>query len=69
MKNNTRGFTLIETIIALVLSSVVILLVSSTFLVQNNYYSSQTQRTGVHDNARAATELIASEIRSTMEDE
>jgi len=46
----------------------VILLVSSTFLVQNNYYSSQTQRTRAHDNARAATELVASEIRSTMED-
>ena len=46
----------------------VILLVSSTFLVQNNYYSSQTQRTGAHDNARASTELVAIEIRSTMED-
>lgn len=52
--------------IALVLSSVVILLVSSTFLVQNTYYASQTQLTGAHDNARVATELIASELRSTM---
>lgn len=52
--------------IALVLSSVVLLLVSSTFLIQNNYYSSQTQLTGAHDNARVATELIASELRSTM---
>lgn len=45
-----------------------ILLVSSTFLVQNDYYSSQTQRARAHDNTRAATELVASEIRSTMED-
>jgi hypothetical protein len=52
----------------MVLSSVVILLVSSTFLVQNNYYATQTQLTGAHDNARVATELVASELRSTMRD-
>ena len=62
------GFTLVETLIALVLSSLLVLLVSSTFLVQNNYYSVQTQRTRAHDNARVATELIASEVRSAMED-
>lgn len=62
------GFTLVETIITLVLSSILILLVSSTFLVQNNYYGSQIQRAGAQDNARAATELVAREIRSTMED-
>jgi len=49
-----------------VLSSVVILLVSSTFLVQNGYYTTQTRRTGAQDNARVVTELIASEIRSAM---
>jgi len=42
--------------------------VSSTFLVQSNYYASQTQRTGAQDNARVATELIAQEIRSSMND-
>lgn len=60
------GFTFVETMIALVLSSVILLLVSSTFLVQNNYYSSQTQLSGAHDNARVATELVATELRSTM---
>ncbi len=48
------------------LSSFVVVLVSSTFLVQNNYYSSQAQRTLAQDNARMATELMASEIRSAM---
>jgi len=48
------------------LSSVVIILVSTTFLIQNQYYSTQIQATGVHDNVRAATELVASEIRSVM---
>jgi hypothetical protein len=62
------GFSLVETIVALVLSSVVIILVSTTFLVQNRFYSSQTLYAGAHDNARSATERIASEIRSLMED-
>jgi Tfp pilus assembly protein PilW len=52
----------------MLLSSVVIVLVSGTFLVQSQYYSSQTQSVGVHDNARVATDRLASEIRSTMED-
>ncbi len=43
-----------------------IILVSTTFLIQNRYYSTQIQATGVHDNVRAATELVASEIRSVM---
>jgi len=33
----STGFTLIEAIIALTLSSVVIILVSTTFLIQNQY--------------------------------
>jgi len=63
----SAGFTLVETIIALVLSSVIIVLVSTTFLVQNQYYSSQALRAAAHDNARTATERLASEVRSVME--
>lgn len=48
------------------LSSVLIILVSGTFLVQNRYYSRQQLNVGVHDNARVATERLASEIRTTM---
>jgi hypothetical protein len=62
------GFTLVETIVALLLSSVVIILVSTTFLVQNQYYSSQMLHAGAQDNARAATERVASELRSVMDD-
>ncbi len=62
------GFTLIETIISLVLSSVLIILVSTTFLVQNQYYASQTLRAAAHDNARVATERMATEVASVMED-
>ena len=41
---------------------------STTFLVQNQYYSSQTLRAAAHDNARTATERMAAELRSVMED-
>lgn len=56
-----------ETLIALVLSSFVIVLASHAFLVQNRFYSTQTLRTSAQDNVRAATELMAREIRTAME--
>lgn len=62
------GFTLVETLIAMVLSTIVISLVSHAFLIQNQYYSTQTLRTGAQDNVRAATELIAREIRTAMDE-
>jgi len=61
-----RGFTLVESIIALVLSSLVIMLVSTTFLVQNRYQARQVALAAVHDYARAATEVVASDLRSSM---
>jgi prepilin-type N-terminal cleavage/methylation domain-containing protein len=60
----THGFTLVETLVALVLSSVLLVLVSTTFLVQNQFYSEQVLVSSVHDNARATTELVAGELRS-----
>ncbi len=60
------GFTLVEALVALVLSSIVVVLVSSVFLVQNRYYATQVQRSGAHDVARAATEFLAREVRSAM---
>ncbi len=60
------GFTLAETLIALVLSSAVLILVSTTFLVQSRYYAAQRLNANVQDNARVATEQVASELRSTM---
>ncbi len=57
------GFTLLEAIVALTLSSVIVTLVSSVFLTQNNFYRSVVQRTRVQDNLRVATDFIASEVR------
>lgn len=58
------GFTLVEAIIALTLSSVLIILVGTVFLVQSEFYATQLARTAAHDNARMLTELVASELRS-----
>ncbi len=60
------GFTLIEALVAVTLSSVVVVLVSTVFLVQNQFYALQLERSAAHDNARAVTETVASEIRSVM---
>jgi hypothetical protein len=49
----------------MVLSTFIIGLVSHAFLVQNQYYSTQTLRTSAQDNVRTATELMAREIRTT----
>lgn len=58
------GFTLVEAIVALTLSSVLVLLVGTTFLVQNRYYARQLALTTAQDNARMVTEMVASELRS-----
>lgn len=62
------GFTLVETLISMVLATILVGLVSHAFLVQNQYYATQTLRAGVQDNVRSATELIAREVRTSAED-
>jgi len=58
------GFTLVEAIVALTLSSVLVVLVGTTFMVQNRYYATQMARTTSQDNARMVTEMVASELRA-----
>lgn len=64
MTPRTGGFTLVEALVAMTLSSVLVILVSTVFLVQNQYYAIQLERSAAHDNARVGTEMVASEIRS-----
>ncbi|MDH5759505.1 MAG: prepilin-type N-terminal cleavage/methylation domain-containing protein [Gemmatimonadota bacterium] len=60
------GFTLVETLVALTISSILVVLVGSVFLVQNRYSALQMRRVQVQDNARSATELVAREVRSSL---
>lgn len=46
------------------LTSVLVVLVGTTFLVQNRYYAVQLARTQAQDNARMVAEMVASELRS-----
>ncbi|GMR12227.1 MAG: hypothetical protein BMS9Abin29_0416 [Gemmatimonadota bacterium] len=59
-----RGFTLVEAIIALTISTLLVGLVTSVFLAQNSFYASVAERGEVQDNLRSITQLIASEARA-----
>ena len=58
------GFSLPEALIALTISSVLVLLVGAVFLVQNDFYAHVFLRSQVQENARAMTQLVAAEVRS-----
>ncbi|MGD8318938.1 MAG: prepilin-type N-terminal cleavage/methylation domain-containing protein [Gemmatimonadota bacterium] len=58
------GFTLVEAMVALTISSILVVLVSTVFLAQNRYYALQISRSAAHDNARVMTEVMAGELRS-----
>ncbi len=52
--------------VALTMSSILVVLIGTVFLVQSQAYGRQAQQSGAHDNARSATEILASEVRNTM---
>lgn len=62
------GFTLVEAIVALTLSTLLVLLVSSVFMAQSNFYDDVLQRSAAHDGARSVTELVASDVRRITPD-
>jgi hypothetical protein len=49
--------------VALTLSAVIVALVSSVFLTQNNFYRMVVQRSRVQDNLRMVTDMISTEVR------
>lgn len=57
------GFTLLEALIALTLSSIIVALVSSVFLAQNTFYATVSDQSTVQDNVRTMTAVLASEVR------
>jgi hypothetical protein len=52
--------------VALTLTAVIVALVSTVFLVQNNFFSRQVVRSVAQDNARSVTDIIGSDVRSVM---
>jgi len=52
--------------VSLVISSALLALVSTVFLVQTDFYGTQLQRATAQDNARSVTEIVATELRTVM---
>jgi hypothetical protein len=57
------GFTLVEALVAMVLSTLVVALVTSVFLVQNEFYSDAVKMSALHENVRGATSFVSSQLR------
>lgn len=57
------GFTLIELLVALVISGILVVIIFDLLLGQGRFARRQTAREEVQQNARAAVEVITSELR------
>lgn len=60
------GFTLVEAVVSLLISSALVALIGTVFIVQTDFYETQLQRTAAQDNARGVTDLISMELRTAM---
>jgi len=63
MKDTNRGFTLIEVLIALVISSVLMIGIYSAFKTQQDSYQAQDQVVEMQQNIRAGSFILTNEIR------
>lgn len=68
MVSGRSGFTLVETLVALAISGILMVMVATTFLVQNTFYANILQRGRLQDNARTVAEVVGSDLRSLMSD-
>ena len=62
-KNNLRGFTLVEMVLALAISTIVLAAVYSVFTIANKNFTTQNAAANVQQNLRSAIRLMARDIR------
>lgn len=62
------GFTLLEAMVALSLSGLIVLLVTASFVAQNDYYAYIMDRQIVQETARSVVEYVATELRAVTAD-
>jgi len=63
IRNNRAGFTIIEILIAMVISGIVVTAMYSVYNSQQKVYVSQQQIVEMHQNLRSAVLLLVNEIR------
>ena len=64
MRAAPNGFSLVEAMVALTISSLLVVMIGTVFMVQGRTYARNLQRSSAHDNARGVTELVANEVRT-----
>lgn len=65
-RRSVAGFSLVEAVIAVSVSSLVVILAASVFLIQNDYYGFLLQRARVQDSARAFLDVVEREVGSVV---
>jgi type IV pilus assembly protein PilW len=63
VKNSFRGFTLVEMVLALAISTIVLAAVYSVFTIANKNFTTQNVAANVQQNLRSAIRLMARDIR------
>jgi prepilin-type N-terminal cleavage/methylation domain-containing protein len=63
LKNNSRGFTLVEMVLALAISTIVLAAVYSVFNIANKNFTTQNAAANAQQNLRSAIRLMARDIR------
>jgi prepilin-type N-terminal cleavage/methylation domain-containing protein len=63
LKNNFKGFTLVEMVLALAISTIVLAAVYSVFTIANKNFTTQNAAANVQQNLRSAIRLMARDIR------
>jgi len=62
-KNNHRGFTLVEMVMVLAISTIVLAAMYSVFMIANKNFTTQNAAANVQQNLRSAIGLMARDIR------
>ena len=63
LKNNLRGFTLVEMVLALAISTIVLAAVYSVFTIANKNFTTQNAAANAQQNLRSAIRLMSRDIR------
>ncbi|MDX1567701.1 MAG: hypothetical protein R3223_07860 [Longimicrobiales bacterium] len=61
------GFTLVEALVSLTLSTLLVALVTSVFVAQSDFYDDILRRSQVHADARSVVDVVTGDVRAVTE--